>query len=1376
MPQFDLANATVGNTFIDNLIYPDEGFVPYVYDDKYPLVISKSLAEGLKPPMDDKLHNSTHNAKGVWYHHEDPYNETQFTNGSKEYQRRVNYLSSNTGVSGSRIPYNPTLHGKPNGTLTVGMGATFHPYGMTYDQFFNAFYTNGIEINGTTYTFPASFDSALVNNNGGYWLDNNGTLQTGKDLPFKYTGNDSSNSNQRYSYSHARAQSLWLCTKSGGYVAAVKSAMAGHEDCFPYDTTLAQTHFEIMVAIAYHRGNAGFSKSLFAHFYKQKDGTGITNANQLDGQYGDIAASLMFFASIRKTGGGFYINSGMANRYQKHINRLLKNSSTTTTHSLGDLDAENNNNWYSGLSIPTSFLNKRQYQVGQPGSSTGNTGNYNVTGNPGGTYTVSTSQNIQDIVDDIMSRPSVDFWTASGWDSTDYPEYYAGDRSITETDEGDENYYKLTDTYQAVFSEFWQDSNSFFHGNTSLGTTPRTATKHGPVLAQTTHNSLPSFIFGLNTSGAGTSKIYIRSSEIVPATNSGVTNAFDIADGVSLGTINYGQWNHFAIVRKGVDFYTFKNGTMVSTFQSDKSIKVPTPDLKNYDVAGMDLSIGKSQGGDYFHGYIDGLKWTKGEGQINIANDGTVTFTVPTSAPTVETTQNAYYGKHHIETVKSAMDKMTTQLDVEYKMRIGTSADDTPRPIPGGTNQGKLLIDVGPRENLFSGHNLDPTVLVVRENSGDDPSITGLNPSAIKSSFDASEYVSVVEYIADYGDGSKYDALDVIDDNNPYRGLNGEELERAIYVTEPDHPYMTREERALAFLNELKRTKRSINLDLDFYDIQGDFEVGDNIFVYDPDLGFEDNDDKVTEDPTRTSKYEVSYQGQFINPEKIRVTSITWPVKAGYGIYLRRLRSSSSNLVEYVDLTPYVSFETAGTTLEVGDLPLKLGDDLRFSQVTSGITLGDKFSQPKSVSNLALVSGFLEDALGVARAIIKVTWDTPLNTDGTIIQNGTMYRIRYRKVASTDPYTQLTVNWGTEEFTIEGLDIATNYEVGVQPVNSNGDFNDYVSATITTAVDSDAPSKPGPADTITPGALRVQIVHSLGRAVDDQGQAVSPVVDFTLQNDINHLNVYVSTQTGFSITGMEPKGKIPASAGNIRNNVPVVGEIALENGSSHFFRFTAVDNAGNESVPSDQQQAAGTLVDTAFISDAAITEAKIKNLAVTTAKITDAAITNAKIGDTIQSDNYSAGSTGWIIEKQKSGYPNGFAEFSDIVARGNITATTGTIGGWTAASNKLTAGNLELDAGNTTIKGNYSAGSQGFILNNDGTVEFNNGTFRGAITGATIDIGSNAFQVNSSGQLHMGNAVFGNSPFRVDTDGTLVASGATIAGTLNINAGSIHIG
>ena len=54
----------------------------------------------------------------------------------------------------------------------------------------------------------------------------------------------------------------------------------------------------------------------------------------------------------------------------------------------------------------------------------------------------------------------------------------------------------------------------------------------------------------------------------------------------------------------------------------------------------------------------------------------------------------------------------------------------------------------------------------------------------------------------------------------------------------------------------------------------------------------------------------------FVPRAGIRVTSITWPVQEGYGVYLRRLRSSRYNLVEYVDLTPYVQWEGAGHRLQ----------------------------------------------------------------------------------------------------------------------------------------------------------------------------------------------------------------------------------------------------------------------------------------------------------------------------------------------------------------------------------------------------------------------------------------------------------------------------
>ena len=82
------------------------------------------------------------------------------------------------------------------------------------------------------------------------------------------------------------------------------------------------------------------------------------------------------------------------------------------------------------------------------------------------------------------------------------------------------------------------------------------------------------------------------------------------------------------------------------------------------------------------------------------------------------------------------------------------------------------------------------------------------------------------------------------------------------------------------------------------------------------------------------------------------------------------------------------------------------------------------------------------------------------------------------------------------------------------------------------------------------------------------------------------------------------------------------------------------------------------VMDGAYIKTASINDAQIGNLNVdkliggtaefVEANIRDASITNAKIGNVIQSNNYAAGKAGWVINK------GGFAEFSDIVARGHI--------------------------------------------------------------------------------------------------------------------------
>jgi len=83
--------------------------------------------------------------------------------------------------------------------------------------------------------------------------------------------------------------------------------------------------------------------------------------------------------------------------------------------------------------------------------------------------------------------------------------------------------------------------------------------------------------------------------------------------------------------------------------------------------------------------------------------------------------------------------------------------------------------------------------------------------------------------------------------------------------------------------------------------------------------------------------------------------------------------------------------------------------------------------------------------------------------------------------------------------------------------------------------------------------------------------------------------------------------------------------------------------------------------------------------------------------------------------------------------------------------------NLSIN-GNGTFSGNLSAAG---------------GTFSGALSGGTISIGSgnNIFKADSNG-IYLGNATFGDAPFRVSMVGALTATSATITGTINVTGGN----
>ncbi|NBN16415.1 TipJ family phage tail tip protein [Proteus sp. G4398] len=85
--------------------------------------------------------------------------------------------------------------------------------------------------------------------------------------------------------------------------------------------------------------------------------------------------------------------------------------------------------------------------------------------------------------------------------------------------------------------------------------------------------------------------------------------------------------------------------------------------------------------------------------------------------------------------------------------------------------------------------------------------------------------------------------------------------------------------------------------------------------------------------------------------------------------------------------------------------------------------------------------------------------------------------------------------------------------------------------------------------------------------------------------------------------------------------------------------------------------------------------------------IEDGSITNAKIGNVIQSNNYVAGKLGWIINK------NGFAEFQNIKARGEIEATSGKLENVIIEKNCEIKGTLKVENIEGDVVKFYSLGN-----------------------------------------------------------------------------------
>jgi len=524
------------------------------------------------------------------------------------------------------------------------------------------------------------------------------------------------------------------------------------------------------------------------------------------------------------------------------------------------------------------------------------------------------------------------------------------------------------------------------------------------------------------------------------------------------------------------------------------------------------------------------------------------------SIGTLHTVTGSYSGRHVFETPRVSIQYVCETMSTESV------------PVGYRVNNDASL-DAGPESDLFV---TSPTCIIMRKGStqGEDMSMRAL-PSTVDMDIDMEDFTTRVVMLAE-SDGESLatgtaDIGTVAPGVNVYKDLFGNTLALTRLVNESDTIEENADTRAELALRSVISPHRTLTIATDDFDIHGSFETGDYVWVYDPDSELLDLDN------------EVYIRGIRINPVKLRVTEMDFPITEGHTV---AHRDKNGN---WQDLTDYIHFEeTQPSQVVIGDFARDLTNGGTAISDRTNPVIPPNTSIPDVVTWVTpfTTANYL-DGNGLAKASISVTWNTPQNTDLTGITDGDRYELNVRLNGDT-LWTVYNVAWGTNSFKFNDLSVAKTYEFRIRAIDTGNNLGAW-SATESQVASSDtiAPSTPA-APTIAASSLAVQVSHTLGKSSGGT---------YNLESDLASLEVHMSTVNNFtpSATGTLI-GTMRANQGMILANVPAIETFNVATVAVVYFKVIAVDTSGNKSSPSTQATTTALLVDSAHISDLTATK------------------------------------------------------------------------------------------------------------------------------------------------------------------------------------------
>lgn len=215
-----------------------------------------------------------------------------------------------------------------------------------------------------------------------------------------------------------------------------------------------------------------------------------------------------------------------------------------------------------------------------------------------------------------------------------------------------------------------------------------------------------------------------------------------------------------------------------------------------------------------------------------------------------------------------------------------------------------FTVDLGRRADLFE---MTPRVVISR-NVGRELGVFGVT-GELGIDRDVEDLVRQVHYYSGSGPTLTSETGGVADADFPYRAPDGGGLRRNKKVTAGTIAAGSESDFAEAEFEKVRYPHEEFTVTSDDYSITGVIKVGDNVWLDDPARGIQDTTQVVPGRPD-------------LKPQVIRCVGLTWAVRRGMGVYLRRwVKTANVWSLEWTDLSDYIEFEDSRTAVEVGAKP-----------------------------------------------------------------------------------------------------------------------------------------------------------------------------------------------------------------------------------------------------------------------------------------------------------------------------------------------------------------------------------------------------------------------------------------------------------------------